>query len=142
MGCPFEVFVALNQPTPVDEFCWRIRKVTGLEHRPCELLDHDDAHSLDPGIAQVLPQGSLPKDVLDAIKTYVLGGKLKLKQVMGMLASDFSSLVTSEKQVRNVMDKHKKSTHSLCCLLTESAKDPDFFVAYKLDDDNVLTGVL
>ena len=148
MGCPFEVVVALNQPTHVDEFCWRIRKVTGLEHRPCELLDHDDAHSLDPRIAQVLPQGSLPKDVLDAIKTYVLGGKLKLKQVMGMLASDFPSLVTSEKQVRNVMDKHKKSTHSLCCrallevLLTESAKDPDFFVAYKLDDDNVLTGVL
>lgn len=148
MGCPFEIVVALNQPAPVDEFCWRIVKVTGLNHRPCSGLKHDDSHTLDPRVAQVLPQGPLPQDVLDVIRSYVLSGKLKLKQVMGMLANDFPSLVTSERQVRNAMLKHKQGVHSLCCrallevLLTESAKDPDFFVAYKLDDDNVLTGVL
>ena len=133
MGCPFLVVVNLAQPTHVDEFCWRISRVEGLEHGPCSLLS-GECHKLDPRIATLVPQGPICKPVELAINKYVSQGRLKLKQVMGLLATDFPDLVTSERQIRNVMLKFQSGTRELSCrsllerLLLEQRADPEFFV--------------
>lgn len=126
---------------------WRVTKVRGLDHGPCNLLGGKN-HGLDPRIATVLPQGALSDEVKAAIRKYVVDGKLKYTQLVGLLTKEFPDLISSERQIRNCMNQYKTSVGDFCCrallevLLTEQAADPDFSVAYKLDEDNVLTGVL
>ena len=80
----------------MDEFCWRISRVEGLAHGPCDLLS-GGCHKLDPRITQILPQGPITKVVESAIGKYVSQGCLKLKRIMGLLLADFPDLVTSER---------------------------------------------
>jgi len=88
----------------VDEFCWRISRVEGLHHGPCSLL-FGACHKLDPIIATIVPKGHASQHVELAISKYISQGRLKLKQVMGLLAAEFPDLVTSEQQIKNVMRK-------------------------------------
>ena len=147
MGCPFLVIVSLGQPTDADEFCWRVSRVEGLEHGPCPLL-FGACHKLDSRIADNVPQGPVTQVVENAIGKYVSKGRLKLKQIMGLLQSDFPDLVTSERQVRNVMNKFQRGSTEHNCrsllqkLILQQRNDPDFYVDYKLNEDNEMVGLL
>ena len=83
-----------------------------------------------------------------AIGKFVSKGGLKLKQIIGLLASNFPDVVTSEKQVRNVMSKfQRKKTEGTCRSLLErfiheQRADLDMYVEYKLNDDNELVELL
>jgi hypothetical protein len=61
---------------------------------------------------------------------------------MGLRASDFPDLVTSERQIKNGMLKFQRGTTELSCrsllerVFLEQRADPDFCVDYKLNNDN------
>ena len=67
---------------------------------------------------------------------------------MGLLTTEFPGLVTCERQVRNVMSKYQRGPTGSSCrellqrLMLQQRADPDFFVDYKLNEDNELVGVL
>jgi hypothetical protein len=130
-----------------NEFCWSISRVEGLDHGPCSLLS-GACHKLDPRISSIVPQGPLAKTVEIAIGKYVSKGGLKLKQIMGLLASDFPDVVTSEKQVRNVMGKFQRKKTELTCrsllerLILEQRADLEMYVDYKINEDNELVALL
>ncbi len=148
VGCPFLVVVSLGQVQPSgDEFCWRISRAEGLDHGPCPLLC-GACHKLDPRIAVVVPQRALSPTIESTIGKYVSKGGLKLKQIMSLLASEFPDLITSERQVRNVMQKFQRKTNEFSCrsllerLILEQRADPDLYLDYKINDDNELVGVI
>lgn len=151
LGCPFVVVVTLStgDGSGIGDFCWRISRADGLEHGPCSLID-GNYHKLNPRLAELpmAPMAEVAPAAEAAIKKYVMKGRCKLRQIVGMLAEDFPNLVTSEEQVRNVMRKFRtqKPQHSCRALLTElleeQRRDPDFYVSYLLNDDNELAAVL
>ena len=115
MGCPFRASVILTQlPINDNELCWSISRVEGLDHGPCALLEND-CRKLDTRIASIVPQGRLSEEVEIAIGKFVSKGSLSLRHIMGLLASDFPHVVTSETQVRNAMSKIQRETSELSC---------------------------
>ncbi len=133
VGCPFLFVVKCTQTAEVDEFCWRISRVEGLQHGPCSLLS-GACHKLDPIIVVIVPKRPVSQPVELAINKYASQGRLKMKQVMGLLAAEFPDLVTSEHQIKNVMRKFQRGAPELSCrallerLLVEQRADPDFYV--------------
>jgi hypothetical protein len=105
-------------------------------------------HRLDSRIAANVPQGPVTQIVENAIGKYASKGRLKLKQIIGLLQSDFPDLVTSERQVRNVMNKFQRgSTEHNCRSLLQQhilqqRSDPNFYVECKLNEDNEMVGLL
>ena len=100
-----------------------------------------------PSIIGIVPQ-RLTEAVESAIGKYVSHGRLKLTQIMALLTTEFPGIVTCERQVRNVMSKFQRGPTGYSCrellqrLMLQQRADPDFFVDYKLNEDNELVGVL
>ena len=113
VGCLFLVVISLGQPTPQDDFCWRITRVCGIQHGPCPLVSRE-CHALIPSIRDIVPQ-RLTEAVESAIGKYVSHGRLKLTQIMALLTTEFPGIVTCERQVRNVMSKFQRGPTGYSC---------------------------
>ena len=141
------IFILGRLSAKEDEFCWNIFRIKWLEHWPYS-LSLGICHKLKPRIAAFVPQDPTSRVVEIDFGKFVSKGELEIKQIMGLIASNFPDHVTSKIKFRSVTYKFQRKTTKLNCrsllerLVLEQRAEPSLYVEYKRNDDNEVVRIL